>query len=142
MSKIYLASPFFTDKQLAYVDIAEKLLRKQGHTVFSPRENQLEGYEFGSREWRTDVFRNDIKHIHWCDYVLAILRDNYDDTGTAMEVGYAFALGKPVLVINPDDTTLNLMITDSLHAYFTSWTDLLNYDFETLPIKPYTGDVI
>jgi nucleoside 2-deoxyribosyltransferase len=142
MSKIYLASPFFDAEELSLVEIAEGILRKQGHTVFSPRENQLEGVEFGSREWRTDVFRNDIKHIQWADVVLAILTDNYDDTGTAMEVGYAYGLGKPILVINPKKTTLNLMITDSLHAYFETWSDVLNYDFSTLPIKPYTKGVI
>jgi nucleoside 2-deoxyribosyltransferase len=143
MAKIYLASPFFNDEENSYVEIAENLLRKQGHTVFSPRENQLPGVEFGSREWRTDVFRNDIKHIQWCDVVFAINKHFYDDTGTAMEIGYAYAISKPILVINPKKAnTLNLMVTDALHAYFESWSEVLNYDFNTLPIKPYNKGVI
>ena len=34
------------------------------------------------------------------------------------------------------------MIADALHAYLGSWTDLLNYDFEKMPVKPYVGGVI
>jgi nucleoside 2-deoxyribosyltransferase len=142
MAKIYLASPFFNEKENEYVEKAEKVLRSLGHTVFSPRENQLDEVEFGSREWRTDVFRNDIKHIHWCDYVVAINKHFYDDTGTAMEIGYAYAINKPIIVMNPEGNDLNLMVTDSLHAYFESWSELENYDFVNLPIKPYTKGVI
>ncbi|MCS0827431.1 nucleoside 2-deoxyribosyltransferase [Cytobacillus firmus] len=143
MAKIYLASPFFTEAQLQLVDVAEQLLRKQGHTVFSPRENQLKGLEFGSVEWRTAVFNNDIKHIQWCDAVVAIVAEgNYSDSGTAMEVGYAYGIAKPVIVVNPTANTLNLMISDALHAYCSNWSELLNYDFETLPIKTYKGEII
>jgi nucleoside 2-deoxyribosyltransferase len=142
VAKIYLASPFFNATELRHVAEAEKVLRDLGHIVFSPRENQLKDLEFGSVEWRTNVFRSDINHIQWADYVFAILGDNYDDTGTAMEVGYAFALGKPILVFNPTGNVLNLMITDSLHAYFESWDEVKAYDFVNLPIKPYTKSVV
>lgn len=142
MAKIYLASPFFDDNENHHVENMEKILRKMGHTVFSPRENQLDHLEFGSRAWRTDVFRNDINHIQWADIVFAINKGFYDDTGTAMEIGYAYALGKPILVYNPTSEKLNLMVTDSLHAYFTNFSDILNYDFNTLPIRPYNGEVI
>lgn len=143
MSKIYLASPFFKPEQIALVDIAENLLRKQGHIVFSPREHQLPEIAYGTIPWRTAVFNNDIKHIQWADYVVAIVAEgNYSDSGTAMEVGYAYAMGKPVVVVNPTENTINLMIADSLHAYLKSWTDLINYDFDNLPIKPYIGGVL
>jgi nucleoside 2-deoxyribosyltransferase len=143
MSKIYLASPFFNEKELKHVEAAERTLRGKGHLVFSPREHQLEEVEFGSREWRTDVFRNDINHIKWCDYVVAIMtQGNYDDAGTAFEVGYAYALGKPVIVYNPEKNGLNLMVADSLHAYIEEEHDLLTYNFETMHIKPYKGSVV
>jgi nucleoside 2-deoxyribosyltransferase len=143
MSKIYLASPFFQEKEIKHVERAEQILRGKGHLVFSPRENQLDDVEFGSREWRTDVFRNDINHIKWCDYVVAILtQGNYDDAGTAMEVGYAYALGKPIIVYNPEKNMQNLMISDSLHAYIEEEHELLTYNFETMQIKPYTKEVI
>ncbi|MFD9628626.1 nucleoside 2-deoxyribosyltransferase [Peribacillus muralis] len=143
MAKIYLASPFFSPEQLQLVETAEQILRKQGHNVFSPRENQVDGLEYGTIPWRTAVFGNDIKHVQWADYVVAIVAEgNYSDSGTAMEIGYAYGIAKPVIVINPTKNTVNLMIADALHAYLGSWTDLLNYDFETMPVKPYVGGVI
>lgn len=143
MAKIYLASPFFTPEELKHVEVVETILRGKGHLVFSPREHQLEGVEFGSREWRTDVFRNDINHIKWCDFVVAIMtKGNYDDAGTSFEVGYAYALGKPVIIYNPEKNVLNLMIADSLQAYITGQHELLTYNFETMDVRPYKGSVI
>ncbi|MEK3800397.1 nucleoside 2-deoxyribosyltransferase [Peribacillus sp. FSL H8-0477] len=137
MAKIYLASPFFNEEQLKHVSKAEQVLRDLGHTVFSPRENQLPEVEFGSFEWRTFVFKNDLEHIKWADITFGIIGDNYDDTGTAWELGASYILGKPVLLFSPTGEIINLMITDSLHAYFEDWNDVENYDFATLPIKPY-----
>jgi nucleoside 2-deoxyribosyltransferase len=140
--KIYLASPFFNEKELKHVSEVENVLRSLGHTVFSPREHQLSDFEFGSVEWRTHVFRNDVDHIKWCDAIVAIIKDNYDDTGTAWELGFGYAIGKPIYVYNPTGKPLNLMVTDSLHAYFETIEEIKEYDFETSPIKPYLKEVI
>lgn len=140
--KIYLASPFFNSEEINHVDNVVSLLRLEGHTVFNPKENQLEQHESGSRAWRTDVFRNDLRHIDWCDAVVSIVKDNYDDTGTSFELGYAYKSGKLVYVYNPSGNTINLMLTDSLHGYFESLGEIAEYDFETAPIKPYEGNVI
>lgn len=141
MTKIYCASPFFTEEELKHVQDVENAL--SNHIIFSPRQHQLEQHEFGSRAWRTDVYRNDVNHIKWCDVVVAILtQGNYDDVGTAMEVGYATALGKPVVVYNPSGKIQNLMVSDSLHAYIEDLDELKNYDFNTLPIIPYEKEVV
>lgn len=140
MKKIYLASPFFDvdgREEIKHVEKAEQVLRALGHTVFSPRENQLPELEFGSFEWRTFVFKNDLEHIKWADIVFGIIGENYDDTGTAWELGAAYILGKPILLFNPKGEIINLMITDSLHAYFEDMGEVAKYDFENLPIKPY-----
>lgn len=139
--KIYLASPFFNDEELKHVAELEKALRDMGHTVFSPREAQLPEFPFGSFEWRTNVFRNDLNHIKWADVVIGIVKDNYDDTGTAWELGAAYILGKPVYLYNPTGNIINLMITDSLHAYFESIEEIKTYDFAVAPAKPYMKEV-
>ena len=143
MNKVYLASPFFTPSQLELVEKVETILRGRGDNVFSPRENQIEDLEYATIPWRTAVFNNDIKHVQWCDYVVAIVAEgNYCDSGTAMEIGYAYGIQKPVIVMNPTENTVNLMIADSLHAYLPSWEALKEYDFSALPVKPYVGGVI
>lgn len=139
--KIYLASPFFNDKEIKRVELMETILRAKGLNVFSPRENQLPELELGSFEWRTNVFRNDIHHIMWADAVVAIIDDNYGDTGTAWEIGYAYAMGKPIYLYNPSGNIINLMLTDSTHGYFESIIDVIDYDFDVAPIKPYMKEV-
>lgn len=140
MKKVYLASGWFNPNQERRVAEAEKVLVELGLDVFSPREHQCDEAEFGTKEWRELVFDNDINHIDWADFVFAIYDE--EDAGTMMEIGYAYATGKPILVFNEQEKTLNLMISDSLTAYFESFEDVKAYDFGTMKHVPYTGSVI
>ena len=142
MKKVYLASPFFDDAELERVDKVKEILDLKGLDVFSPKEHQNEHLEFGSIEWRKATFENDIKHIDWCDVVVAIIcKGNYDDSGTAWELGYAYATNKPVVLVNITGETINLMIADSIHALITSYDELKEYDFEKMEKKPYLNYV-
>lgn len=136
--KIYLASPFFNETELERVDKVKEILDAKGLEVFSPKEHQNKHLEFGSLEWRKATFDNDVDHIDWCDVVVAIIsQGNYDDSGTAWELGYAYATGKPIVLVNLTGETINLMIADSLHALITSYKELKEYDFEELKKIPY-----
>ena len=142
MKKVYLASPFFDDAELERVDKVKEILDSKGIEVFSPKEHQNEHLEFGSIEWRKATFENDVKHIDWCDVVVAIIcKGNYDDSGTAWELGYAYATNKPVVLVNITGETINLMIADSIHALITSYDELKEYDFEKMEKKPYLNYV-
>lgn len=142
MKKVYLASPFFDNAELERVDKVKEILDSKGLEVFSPKEHQNEHLEFGSIEWRKATFENDVKHIDWCDVVVAIIcKGNYDDSGTAWELGYAYATNKPVVLVNITGETINLMIADSIHALITSYDELKEYDFEKMEKKPYLNYV-
>ena len=142
MKKVYLASPFFDNAELERVDKVKEILDSKGLEVFSPKEHQNEHLEFGSIEWRKATFENDVKHIDWCDVVVAIIcKGNYDDSGTAWELGYAYATNKPVVLVNITGETINLMIADSIHALITSYDELREYDFEKMEKKPYLNYV-
>ena len=142
MKKVYLASPFFDDAELERVNKVKEILNSKGLDVFSPKEHQNEHLEFGSIEWRKATFENDVKHIDWCDVVVAIIcKGNYDDSGTAWELGYAYATNKPVVLVNITGETINLMIADSIHALITSYDELKEYDFEKMEKKPYLNYV-
>ena len=142
MKKVYLASPFFDDAELKRVNKVKEILDSKGLEVFSPKEHQNEHLEFGSIEWRKATFENDVKHIDWCDVVVAIIcKGNYDDSGTAWELGYAYATNKPVVLVNITGETINLMIADSIHALITSYDELKEYDFEKMEKKPYLNYV-
>lgn len=142
MKKVYLASPFFDDAELERVNKVKEILDSKELEVFSPKEHQNEHLEFGSIEWRKATFENDVKHIDWCDVVVAIIcKGNYDDSGTAWELGYAYATNKPVVLVNITGETINLMIADSIHVLITSYDELKEYDFEKMEKKPYLNYV-
>lgn len=73
--------------------------------------------------------------------MVAILDGNYSDSGTAFEIGAYSELKKPIIVINPNGKTINLMIAESLHAVITSFEELKGYDFNELKATPYTDYV-
>lgn len=142
MKKVYLASPFFNDGELERMHSVLKVLREErGFEVFAPFELKSQ-LEFGSKEWRTETFNADLEGIKNSDVVVAIISNgNYSDSGTAWECGYAYASGKPVIVVNLTGKPVNLMISDSLTSYIDSLETLKTYDFDKLEKFEYTGPV-
>ena len=66
MKRVYLASPFFNDTEVEYLEIVEKILEEKGLEVFSPMRNPMDKHaEVGSRQWSIETFMNDLKHIKW-----------------------------------------------------------------------------
>ena len=137
---IYLASPFFNDRELEYVSRAEQVLRGRGFEVFSPREHEDREHEVGTRAWSETIFASDKNAIHTCDVMVMLYHGNYSDSGTAWECGYAFGLGKPVIVVQLGENS-NLMVHEGSHANITI-DELESYDFENLPAKVYSGAMI
>lgn len=86
---VYLAGPFFTLAQLWVVEQARNCLQEMGLKVFSPYHD----VGHGPAEL---VVGQDVEGIRQSDVVLAI--GDGLDSGTIFEVGYARALGIPVVV--------------------------------------------
>lgn len=141
MKKVYLASPFFNDKEIAVMASVRDVLRGKGLDVFVPNEHQNKHLEFGSMEWRKATFNGDVAGIDNADVVVAILDGNYSDSGTCWECSYAYCNNIPLVVVNLEGKTINLMIAESLHAIIPSLEALENYDFDTLPKIEYTDYV-
>ena len=136
--KIYLASPFFNEAELRNVALAEKILTERGFTVFSPRLNEVRTEEtVGSRAWSKETIMNDRRFIDWADAVVMLYYGGYSDSGTAWECGYAFGTNTPVVVVQLGEDS-NLMIHEGCHTNI-SMDELSEYDFETMPYKPYEG---
>ncbi|MGF7436601.1 nucleoside 2-deoxyribosyltransferase [Lentilactobacillus senioris] len=146
MKNIYLAAPFFSDEQNERVTRVEEALAANPTVgeVFSPRKNQLEQYEMGTKKWAQEIFKYDTSKIDWCDVVVAVVDFDDDDvdSGTAFEIGYAYSTNKPLVIFHEKDTILNLMVSESLKAHLTTDKQLQDYNFEDLPSVPYDGKVI
>lgn len=138
--KIYLASPFFNEEELKYVSKAEDILRERGYEVFSPREHEVRDETVGSTKWSMETFRSDKAGIDACDIVVMLYHGNYSDSGTAWECGYAYGIGKNVIVVHIGKNS-NLMVHEGSHSniYFN---EIETYDFDGLPAKKYKGEMI
>lgn len=137
---IYLASPFFNENELKYVDEAEKILRQRGYEVYSPREHEVRDETVGTTQWSVATFEADRIGIDNCDAVVMLYHGNYSDSGTAWECGYAYGTGKPVIVVHIGENS-NLMVHEGSHSNI-NFEELAEYDFENMPEIIYTGAMI
>ena len=138
MIKVYIASPFFNEQETEVLGQVETILKERGFSVFSPREHEVREGNVGSSAWSKETFLNDRAAIDWCDVVVMLYWGNYSDSGTAWECGYAYAVHKPVIVVQLGESS-NLMIHEGSHTNLYSIEELREYDFETMPRSPYTG---
>lgn len=127
VKQIYIASPFFTPKQLAKVDEVEKLIYESGLRYYSPRADgilkQMTPEERKAQAGK--IFKLNCGNIIHADAVLAILDE--PDTGTHWEMGFAYAIRRynlqshhfRVFAYTTERPTLNVMLQQSVdaHAY-------------------------
>ena len=57
------------------------------------------GENLSNNEWAEAVFKMDVEALNKCDRVVAAYLGLRSDTGTAWEIGYAYAKGIPVDLI-------------------------------------------
>lgn len=101
--QVYLAGPFFDLMQIWMVEQAQANLKDLGLKVFSPYHD----VGLGSAG---DVVAKDLDAIAESDIVFAIT-DGLD-AGTVYEIGYARALGKPVVVYSERQHPENLKMME------------------------------
>ena len=113
MRKVYLASPFFNEDELAvYKEVIDLLRAIKDTEVFVPMEHEIKnGNELINHEWAKKVFDADRRAIYESEFVFVLNFGMYSDSGTAWEAGYAFALGKKVYqVVCNEECDYSLMM--------------------------------
>ena len=131
--KVYLASPFFNERENEVYESVIKSLRNDRHDVFVPKEHEIpNGWEMPNAVWAENVFAVDILSIQKCDVVVVLNFGMYSDSGTAWECGYAYALGKKVInVLCEDDYPYSLMMLNGCNTYI-KLEDFYNCFLESL----------
>lgn len=103
---IYIAGPFFTDKERTFLKIVIESVKETfpNEKLFIPMEHFIpNGENLSNNEWAEAVFKMDVEALNKCDRVVAAYLGLRSDTGTAWEIGYAYAKGIPVdLVFSPE----------------------------------------
>lgn len=131
--KIYLASPFFTNYQRNAIyktlSVVNNHISKIGYNAdwFVPMEHFIEGGKYlPNHLWGKKVFLMDKTAIDRCDIVIALDFGFSADSGTAWEIGYAFAKYKKVYCINmAEGGCRSLMLVNGCTEYFDSLEDFL-----------------
>lgn len=144
MPKIYIASPFFDEEGIerGYVEEVEQILEGMGLQYFSPMRSDQnatgkENKAIGSRHWSIETFTQDIKMVNWCDVIVGIYHGNYSDSGTAFELGYAYGINKPVVLVHVGQDS-NLMVHEGAFANLTL-KELYKYNFRDMKPSFYEG---
>ena len=96
--KLYLAGPeVFLPNALEHAEVQRDLCAKYGFFALHPLDNSL---DLGAQDMMTAmrIFQGDVQQIRDCDVVVAncnSFRGVCMDDGTAYELGFANALGRP-----------------------------------------------
>lgn len=141
MNNIYLAGPFFTDKERAVKarikEHLEALCELAGSfAVTDPQsDGDFKSWEQSNNDWGFNVWEKDLKLLDNCDYVVAIDWGLYGDCGTAWEIGYAFAKRKEVIVIVPAESLTrphSVMVANGSANFITEQRFLAITDLDDL----------
>jgi len=116
--QVYLAAPLFSEGERVYNLSIARQLRNNFFDVYLPQEA---GDDSPTREKAEQVriFSENLKALEKSDIIVAIIDGADADSGTAWEMGYAFAHGKPVFALRTDfrrsggHEKVNLMLEES-----------------------------
>jgi nucleoside 2-deoxyribosyltransferase len=127
---IYLAGPLFTHAELEYNRELKNIMGKKGFSVFFPQEDAEDAVAEREKQNQECIFKKCLEGLNNSDIVVAVLDGVDVDSGTAWEIGYAFARGKSVIGLRTDFRTLsdgivNLMVEMSLDTLARDEEELL-----------------
>jgi nucleoside 2-deoxyribosyltransferase len=123
----YISGPMFNPGEQYYLAQIDERVRKAGFTTFLPTRD---GLPFVGPQSVEPIFRQDVQQATKADVVVACLNGMDVDSGTACELGMAYASGRYIVGVYTDlrlhfqYQTVNLMIQCSLDHLSTDLDDL------------------
>jgi nucleoside 2-deoxyribosyltransferase len=104
---IYVAAPLFNEMEIGRNREVKRILLMQGYRVYLPQEDAGISYEIldGTEckaAVRKRIFDQDVRAVATCDVLLCLLDGRVPDEGMCIELGMAFALGKPCVGYKTD----------------------------------------
>ncbi len=129
MRTVYLAAPLFSEAELDFNRKLRDEIKRAGFKVFLPQEDSNNIKDEKTRQ--KIIFGKNEAAIINSDIIVAVIDGTDIDSGTAWEIGFAYARSKPIFGLRTDfrtlgiEGTVNLMIERSL-VLFTNISELLN----------------
>ena len=123
--KVYLAGPCDTDHRTMMVSAARGL-RNLKYEVYCPWELKIEdAWSYPQEEWARMVFDADVAAINEADAIIMISVGRNSTAGTNWEQGYAYALNKPIYVIQVTNENTSLMTFCGCTMFINGDTNLV-----------------
>ena len=138
--RLYVAASLSDDKRPFMYNTVERL-RELGHNVYAPIEHVVENaWDWPNTEWGLQVFRNDVNAIKDADFVIALTWGRLDtSSGTTWEQGFAYGIGKKVILVEMDGNVQSLMVANGRFATVKGIDGLCSYDFnDPKPLRTET----
>ncbi|MDO5844905.1 MAG: nucleoside 2-deoxyribosyltransferase [Methanocorpusculum sp.] len=99
--KVYLAAPLFSQAERRYNSYIAEILKNNFFKVFSPQDSDDTAVSRIDEREKL-IYENNISELNEADVVVGIIDGADADSGTAWEMGYAFALSKKVVALRTD----------------------------------------
>jgi nucleoside 2-deoxyribosyltransferase len=116
--RVYLAAPLFSEPERAYNLSVAGRMRDNFFEVFLPQEASDDS-DTRNKEEQVRIFSENLRALENADIIVAIIDGADADSGTAWEMGFAFAHGKQVIALRTDfrrvgmHEQVNLMLEES-----------------------------
>lgn len=116
--RVYLAAPLFSESERAYNLSVARHLENNFFDVFLPQEAGDDS-DTRNKEEQVRIFSENMRALKNADLIVAIIDGADADSGTAWEMGYAYAHGKQVIALRTDFRRsgryekVNLMLEES-----------------------------
>ena len=116
--RVYLAAPLFSEAERTYNNLVAAILKEHFFDVHLPQECGDSSAE-RSDDHTAVIFTENLAALSKADVVVAIIDGADADSGTAWEMGYAYAQGIPVIALRTDfrkagvSERVNLMLEEA-----------------------------
>ena len=137
MKKVYIAGPLFNIHEKRYLEEIAEILESNGYDCFLPHRDQtvdpeeLKGVDM-SQETKDTIFQTDLDALNKADITVALITGQDIDSGTSSEIGYTYALKKPVLAIDAEERRYRNLFVEGMLTVIINNTDQLLETIEAL----------
>lgn len=131
--KIYIAGSVAPEYRSAVNEMANRL-REIGYDVYAPLEHSIENaWDWPNDEWGLQVFRMDVEAINASDIVVVLSWGRRMTTaGTSWEHGYAYGIGKKILLVEMNNEEQSLMCANGRYATVRGIDEAVMYPFHDM----------
>ena len=133
MKKVYIAGPLFNIHEKKYLEEIAEILESNGYDCFLPHRDQVveleerRSVDHMSQKTKDTIFQTDLEALEKADITVALITGQDIDSGTCCEIGYTYAMKKPVLAIDAEERRYrNLFVEGMLTVTINDTHQLLD----------------